>query len=142
MAALLLFSACSLGSPQVGKTVVDSTLFPGSQVSDVAALPFTVDLPNGWTIREEAFLYTLAFDEGASGYIQVMKEPRAGEWEDLTAGYSSVDSGVEMKCQAMASTYCYARVDDSVWALVLVDKSMTAERHAEALAILASARAR
>lgn len=117
--AMFVFSAC-VPKDHVAVTRVDEELFGAGEAS-VEALPFVVTLPDGWSVREEEFLYTLSFDEGASGYIQVKK------------------SGVaSLSCEGDAGgtkKYCTATVKYSV---VLTDKSMSEARRAEAEGILGS----
>jgi hypothetical protein len=110
----LLMAGCA--ADHVNVTRVDEEQFDVA-VASVEDLPFAVTLPDGWSVREEALLYTLSFDEGASGYIQVAK-----------AGAAS------LSCEAEGpKKYCTVSVDYSV---VLTDKSMSEARRAEAEEIL------
>lgn len=109
---------------QVAETRVDEELFGASAVS-VDALPFAVDLPADWSVEEEAQLYRLVFDDGASGYIQVKKEPVSG-------ALGCRDEGDKK--------FCTVRVGETMYSMVLTDKGMSATRRAEAEAILESVR--
>lgn len=119
----LLLTACA-PREQVAETRVDEELFGASAVS-VDALPFAVDLPADWSVEEEAQLYRLVFDDGASGYIQVKKEPVSG-------ALGCRDEGDKK--------FCTVRVGETMYSMVLTDKGMSATRRAEAEAILESVR--
>ena len=101
---------------------MDEELFGADEVS-ADSLPFAVTLPNGWTVREEPLLYTLVFDDGASGYIQVAKTPVEG-----SAGCSGVGD----------KKYCTVEANGALYSVVVNYKTMDATRRAEAEAILAS----
>lgn len=99
-------------------TRVDEEQFGAHEVS-VDELPFEVSLPAGWIVREEPLLYTLVFDEGATGSIQIAK-----------------DGETSLTCEdAGAKKYCTATVN---YPVALTDKGMSAERRAEAEEILVS----
>jgi hypothetical protein len=139
-----LFSACT-SKDQVNVTRVDEELFPTihdeSMTASLDAVPFSVQLPAGWTFREETALYTLVFDDGASGYIQVLKNPLK-EWP---SGYATMESGegVSMACRSDdEKKYCAVRVGEgAVYSMVVTWKTMDATRRAEAEGILESVRA-
>ncbi len=120
LAACVFFLSCS-SKEQVAETRVDEELFEGRAVS-VDELPFSVNLPGGWSVREESQLYTLSFDEGASGYIQIVKEP-------LETGELGCHEGAPKK-------YCTVESAGIFYSVVLTDKSMSPERRAEAEEIL------
>lgn len=125
LACLAVFSGCT-SKDQVNVTRVDEELFGANKVS-VDALPFSVTLPDGWTVREEPLLFTLAFDDGASGYIQVAKNPV----EAASVGCHEADE----------KKFCTVEADGALYSVVVDYKTMDASRRAEVEAILASVRA-
>ncbi|MFA5855504.1 MAG: hypothetical protein WC846_04500 [Candidatus Gracilibacteria bacterium] len=127
---------------------VSCTLFcptAPSPMQDCENMPFNIILPEGWTCKNTTYYYDINFDNGLTGYVQVIKKPEQKTLEEIRANgyrdYDGVVEGLSLLCKEIKQdNYCEVFMHDAgtAYRMVMENKSMSPSRLEEAEHIIKS----
>lgn len=142
-AFVLIFSACGTEElPEIGWTRIDADFFEGSDEMaklNLDEVPFSVEIPDGWSWTETPPEYILWIDQGSVGSITIDKNPVREELSVLVSDEWIVFQGKEGVKTYCSEEQCFVSLNEGqIYSAIVTDRNFSEKELTQVGSILRS----